>query len=187
MGANLDALDSGLADNARALDAAVHQSGLIGNFTSTWRSRAEQTRLYNRFLAGASRYPAAPPGQSAHEYGWAFDYVVSPRVYQEDVGALWESWGGTWGGRFQDEVHFELPGARESAIAAYQTSQPSFGQKAYSAVVEAGEVSFDFIWGSGLAFLLSLGFPKNQALKILSSPSGIPEWVISGIKLPRIR
>src|ERR1700730_12566584 len=93
---SLHALDPGLRDAALQLDAAVRQSGLQGRFTSTLRTRAEQTRLYRRFLAGGSQFPAVPPGASAHEYGLAFDYVVSPYEVQPQLGAMWLSWGGGW-------------------------------------------------------------------------------------------
>jgi hypothetical protein len=66
----------------------------------------------------------APPGASAHEYGEAFDYVVTPNDYQPDVGATWQSWGGVWGGK-KDVVHFELPGAGARALARYQEEQQS--------------------------------------------------------------
>lgn len=56
----------------------------------------------------------APPGFSAHEYGWAFDLVVSPFDAIYDVGYTWEQWGGAWGGK-KDVVHFELPGASDEA------------------------------------------------------------------------
>jgi hypothetical protein len=58
----------------------------------------------------------APPGSSAHEYGEAFDYLVSPEQYQQDVGLTWVDWGGEWGGA-KDVVHFELPGASARALA----------------------------------------------------------------------
>lgn len=120
MAATLDALDPGLADAARSLDSAVHQSGLQGRFSSTLRTSAEQKRLYDRFVAGQSQFPAVPPGFSTHEYGLAFDYVVSPYEYQTDVGELWKSWGGAWYG--SDVVHFELPGAT-AAVKEYAESQ----------------------------------------------------------------
>jgi hypothetical protein len=65
--------------------------------------------LYRRWLAGASPLPAAPPGTSAHEFGYAFDLVCSPWGSLWDVGYTWESWGGVWGGD-QDPVHFQYPG-----------------------------------------------------------------------------
>jgi hypothetical protein len=120
MSASLDGLDAGLADAARALDSAVHASGLQGRFSSTIRTSAEQKRLYDRFLAGQSQFPAVPPGFSTHEYGLAFDYVVSPWDYQPDVGALWLSWGGAWSA--SDLVHFELPGA-SAAVSEYARTQ----------------------------------------------------------------
>jgi D-alanyl-D-alanine carboxypeptidase len=124
--ASLDSLDPRLADAARAFDAAVHDSGLQGRFSSTLRTRAEQTRLYARFVAGQNPFPVVPPGASAHEYGLAFDYVVSPWEYQEDAGALWVSWGGGW--NKADSVHFELPGASDAAFQFYKSQLEAPGQ-----------------------------------------------------------
>jgi len=106
---------TGLYDAAVALDAAVHDSGLQGRFSSTLRSNAEQARLYKRAVAGQSRFPAAPPGGSAHEYGLAFDYVVSPYDWQTTVGE-WArtNLGLAW--NLNDAVHFEVPGATEWAM-----------------------------------------------------------------------
>jgi len=111
---SLGSLVADLRPYAEYLDRSVLSSGLSGRFTSTLRSRSEQERLYRRYLSGGSAFPAAPPGFSAHEYGEAFDYVVSPYEYQGDVGAFWQSLGGTWGAS-RDPVHFELPGATERA------------------------------------------------------------------------
>src|SRR5262249_50741261 len=95
---------------AQALVDAAGAAGLLPRVTSTRRSHALQKRLYDRFLAGASQYPALPPGRSAHEYGYAFDMVVSPMEALEDVGYTWEQWGGIWGGHARDPIHFEFPG-----------------------------------------------------------------------------
>ncbi len=102
-----------LADAAAALVDAAGRAGLQPRITSTVRTRSEQARLYRRFLAGASGYPVAPPGFSAHEYGEAFDMVTSPMEALADVGATWLDWGGYWGPG--DAVHFELPGATARA------------------------------------------------------------------------
>src|SRR5882762_5270505 len=67
--ASLDGLVDELRDPARQLDALVARSGLVGKFTSTYRSRAEQERLYRAFISGRHAFPVAPPGSSAHEYG----------------------------------------------------------------------------------------------------------------------
>lgn len=73
--------------------------------TSTRRTRLEQSRLYMAYLAGASRFPAAPPGQSMHEYGRAFDLVAEPEIL-EQLGTVWQQVGGRWGGAI-DPIHFE--------------------------------------------------------------------------------
>lgn len=97
-----------LAAGRRALVDIARANGLAPHVTSIVRSRATQERLHANYLAGRSRYPAAPPGRSKHELGLAFDMVVNDPRYYEPLGRLWESWGGRWGGRFRDEIHFEL-------------------------------------------------------------------------------
>jgi len=109
MAANLDLLVPELRDAARALVDAAARARLQPRVTSTLRSHAEQVRLYRRFLAGSGGFPVAPPGQSAHEYGQAFDMVVSPMEALADVGYTWQTWGGGWNPG--DAIHFELPGA----------------------------------------------------------------------------
>src|SRR5207245_3122297 len=113
MRASLLALDPDLRDAAQSLLDAAGAAGLQPRITSTLRSHSEQRRLYSRFLAGQSGYPVAPPGQSAHEYGWAFDMVVSPLEALADVGFTWQSWGGGWNPA--DAIHFELLGASDLA------------------------------------------------------------------------
>jgi hypothetical protein len=98
-----------LQDPARELVAACGSSGLLPRVTSTRRSHSAQVRLYQRWLSGLSPLPAAPPGTSAHEFGYAFDLVVTPFEALGDVGYTWESWGGVWGGE-KDPVHFQYPG-----------------------------------------------------------------------------
>jgi hypothetical protein len=77
-----------------------------GQLTSTRRSRYEQALLYAACGHGECRYPAAPPGQSMHELGRAFDYVAPPEVLA-GLGEAWEYYGGRWGGHFADDIHFE--------------------------------------------------------------------------------
>jgi hypothetical protein len=93
-------------------DEAV-RAGWQPHVTSVWRSRTSQRKLYSAYLAGRTPYPVAPPGQSAHEHGWAFDMVLAAPGAQQLAGALWEKLGGTWGGKV-DPVHFELKGATAS-------------------------------------------------------------------------
>ena len=78
--------------------------------TSARRDLATQQRLYDAFLAGRSKFPAAPPGASPHALGIAFDVHLepnTPRTY-ELAGLLWEHLGFRWGGRFSDPIHFDV-------------------------------------------------------------------------------
>jgi hypothetical protein len=94
--------------------------------TSTLRSHAEQTRLYRRYQQGLQALPVAPPGTSAHEFGYALDMVVSPFEYLSDVGAFWQGMGGVWGGQFNDPVHFEFPGFKNRSAEPVKSSDPIY-------------------------------------------------------------
>lgn len=106
--ASLRRLQPALFPWAQALVVVAIQNGLLPRITSTWRSTSQQARLYRRFLQGLSRFPAAPPGYSSHEYGWAFDLVTEPFESLADLGDVWRFWGGFWAE--SDPIHFEGPG-----------------------------------------------------------------------------
>lgn len=74
--------------------------------TSTYRSYTDQLALWNNRYNNP--YPVAPPGTSYHEFGRAWD-MEAPDEWLDWAGAVWESWGGTWGGRFHspDRIHFQ--------------------------------------------------------------------------------
>lgn len=75
--------------------------------SSVVRGEAEQRRLYADYVAKRSKYPAAAPGTSKHERGLALDIGGLQPAEQRYLGRVWESWGGRWGGRFRDPIHFE--------------------------------------------------------------------------------
>ena len=89
------------------LVACIHSAGGTYAITSGYRTEKQQARLYRRAQAGLSRYPAAPPGRSAHQEGRAVDIVITPAQVKQYAGRLWQSWGGLWGGA-QDDIHFEV-------------------------------------------------------------------------------
>lgn len=99
-------LDPSLAPIATYFVQVLADAGLNPRITSIRRSYASQARLYRRYLAGLSQYPAAPPGTSKHERGLAWDMVTND---DDLAGRTWESWGGRWGGRFRDPIHYEAP------------------------------------------------------------------------------
>ncbi len=193
MGASLSGLDPDLAAAGRALDDAVRQSGFVGAFTSGLRSSSEQGRLYRRYLAGRSQFPAVPPGASAHQYGLAFDYIVRPFQVelQRQIGEIWVSWGGGWSPR--DSVHFELPGASDAAMQAFLDAGGQLGPQGESLGARASGIvtaAQDLYLGSNAASLLRLipGLSENEALTMLSSPfETFQKWLISSIKIPGLR
>jgi hypothetical protein len=75
--------------------------------TSVRRDTRTQSRLWDRYVSGQSIYPAAPPGHSPHECGIAFDVQLDPPNYVL-AGEVWEGIGLRWGGRFDDEIHFDF-------------------------------------------------------------------------------
>lgn len=103
MSSSLTQLHPALRQYATAL---LRLGGARVKLTSVRRTRGVQAKLYRDYLAGRSKYPAAPPGRSMHELGRAFD-VTGPPALLKKLGFIWESWGGRWGGRFGDPIHFE--------------------------------------------------------------------------------
>lgn len=63
--------------------------GVDGTVTSTQRSYIEQARLWWAWITGRSRIPAAPPGESRHEIGLAFDFsTADPRADPATLNAI---------------------------------------------------------------------------------------------------
>jgi len=85
----------------------AHYYRLSPRVVSVFRSNAQQSRLYRAYVEGRSSIPAAPPGRSLHNHGEAFDLSVPNPEDQRWLGEVWESWGGRWGGRFNDPNHFD--------------------------------------------------------------------------------
>lgn len=108
--ANLSTLSPGIRANAEWLVSYAKRHGVKVTVTSVRRSRAKQQQLYENWKAGLSKWPANPPGQSAHEYGLAWDSVVAPE-YQWWWNLLRE-WAG-WQVPKNDEIHAQVPDWRE--------------------------------------------------------------------------
>ncbi len=125
MGWDLRGLVDELAAPAADLLDAAAAAGLMPRITSTRRTSSQQRRLYSRYLAGEAGYPVVPAGYSAHEYGEAYDMVVTPMAALADVGYTWQQWGGGWNPA--DAVHFELPGASDRARKRGEAAQQEPG------------------------------------------------------------
>lgn len=88
------------------LDEFRRQYGFSPTITSTKRTMAQQLKLYRRWLAGLSPWPANPPGQSGHQYGLAWDSWV-PDQYMAAWTAIRKAAG--FHVPVNDVIHAEVP------------------------------------------------------------------------------
>ncbi len=102
--ARLDDLHPAFRPAAEFLVEVAEFNRIPVRVTSTYRSCRAQKALYDEWIMGARRLPAAPPGRSLHNIGLAVDISASPEALRA-LGDLWTSWGGWWGGE-RDPVHF---------------------------------------------------------------------------------
>ena len=170
MSASISQLIPELQPFARDLVDAAGAAGLQPRITSTRRTSAEQARLYRRYQQGLNPYPVAPPGTSAHEFGFAFDMMVTPADALPDVGAYWKANGGVWGGEFNDPIHFEYPGfkQRDSGILEVVGSH----------VRSWAEFIDQLPWYVSLAMPTALlTEPKNENIE--SAAARVMDWVHS--------
>lgn len=109
---------AGLQPAFRALlarfEEKLEQAGIKARIICGLRSIAEQRRLYaigRRGIAGERIVTRARAGYSYHNFGLAADYAVGrlSEGQREKFGALAESMGLTWGGRWRmrDYGHVE--------------------------------------------------------------------------------
>jgi len=113
----LRGLDSRLRSAAEYTLQMAQAYGLNPQITSVYRSWADQQKLRNRYEAGLSKWPANRPGDSAHNFGWAFDSWVP-----DDQMALWAAirrYVG-WEVFDSDIIHSQLPGWRQYRTSGFQ-------------------------------------------------------------------
>lgn len=80
MSIHLRGLDPRVRERAELALAWAHRYGIPVQVTSGYRGWAEQALLYDRWKSGKSKFPANKPGDSAHQWGMAWDSVV-PEEY----------------------------------------------------------------------------------------------------------
>jgi len=92
--------------------------GIVPTVTSVYRSWGAQQRLRSRWERGESNFPANRPGDSAHNYGWAFDAVV-PAADQ----SLWDQIRAYVGFEVlpNDIIHAQVPNWRQYRRSAFQS------------------------------------------------------------------
>jgi len=113
-------MDSRVRPAAEYAVALAEYYGINPQVTSVYRSWEEQTRLRQRWEAGLSRWPANVPGDSAHNFGWAFDSVV-PAAQQD----LWNRIRAYVGFEVlpNDIIHAQVPNWRQYRESGFQRVQ----------------------------------------------------------------
>jgi len=80
----LKGLEPDVRNAAETAFKLAGELGIVPVVTSVRRDWAEQLRLRERWESGLSKFPANKPGESAHQYGLAFDSWVP-----DDQMACW--------------------------------------------------------------------------------------------------
>lgn len=105
----LRGLDPVVREAAELALAVARHFHIPVTVTSSFRSLEEQARLRRQWLAGGSPFPANRPGDSAHNFGWAFDSVTEPSL-QADWNLI-RRWVGFHVPE-NDQIHAEVPNWR---------------------------------------------------------------------------
>ena len=115
----LRGLDSRLRPAAEYTFELARYYGLTPTVTSVFRGWAEQQALRSRWEQGLSRWPANRPGDSAHNFGWAFDSWV-PEAQQAGWDQIRRYVG--WEVPPHDYIHAQLPAWRQYRPSAFPQS-----------------------------------------------------------------
>lgn len=102
-------LDPRIRNHAEATVEYARRLGIPVEVTSVRRYEAEQRALRKKWEAGKWPYPVAQVGQSAHQWGVAWDSTVKPE-HQATWDAIRRAMG--WLVPSGDIVHAEVPGWR---------------------------------------------------------------------------
>ena len=115
MSIQLRGLHPQVRERAELVLRFANRFGVRPVVTSTYRSFLEQDQLRRAFLAGESSFPANRPGDSAHNFGLAFDSVLPaglrgvPR-FERGWKSIREAAG--FAVPSNDDIHAEVPGWR---------------------------------------------------------------------------
>lgn len=132
-------LNPTLAAIKRNLPSVARSMGFQARVTSGYRSRAAQTKLYNRYLAGLQPYPVAVPGTSDHEKGLALDVVSTDT---EKLVSLLTEVGLRWAGP-SDPVHFTMIGAQIANQSDFRSPISVTGRGALQTVEQVASIFYE--------------------------------------------
>lgn len=187
----------------QALSSAASEykakTGQTINVTSAIRDSSKQAELYQKYITGQSRYPAARPGTSKHERGIAIDIDSSAANALDQMGLLAKY--GLGRPVRNDPVHIELvsggvqpavvdehPGAGKAPTMLVKNVQPTLVNQPTSAspttTKSTGELAE---WEKQIeeekqAKLASIADKRAQLQKKMAIPQAASGGVFSGPK-----
>lgn len=189
MSRSLSDLDPRLQPLARQFLERAEAAGLSIVVTQTRRTLEEQAALYAQGRTRPGKVVTnAKPGQSAHNFGLAFDVAfIDP-----DGGVTWEGpwerlgvigqaigleWGVDWAG-FADRPHFQMPGWK---TLAQPPTRPTLRRGSRGpAVLELREMLFRLGYLNPLTNSDVFGPRTTEAVKLFQRRNGLQEDGIVG-------
>jgi D-alanyl-D-alanine dipeptidase len=115
-GKSLSGVSSGLAQALQMAAAEYTQiTGKTVEVTSAVRDSAKQAELYQAYVEGRSKFPAAPPGTSKHERGLAVDISQAVADDMDRMGLLKKY--GLSRPVANDPVHLEVSAANGAILS----------------------------------------------------------------------
>ena len=147
-GKDISGLSPGLAQALQQAAAEYNQiTGRTVEVTSAVRDRAKQAELYEAYVSGKSKFPAAPPGGSKHELGHAVDISQAVADDMDRMGLLKKY--GLSRPVANDPVHLEVSAANGAVLSGPMSGyRPNLTMHGTEAIVPLNSPAAQSAFGS---------------------------------------
>jgi D-alanyl-D-alanine dipeptidase len=147
-GKDISGLSPGLAQALQQAAAEYNQiTGKTVEVTSAVRDSAKQAELYQAYVSGKSKFPAAPPGSSKHERGLAVDISQAVADDMDRMGLLKKY--GLSRPVANDPVHLEVSAANGAILSGPMSGyRPNLTMHGTEAIVPLNNPAAQSAFGS---------------------------------------
>jgi D-alanyl-D-alanine dipeptidase len=147
-GKDISGLSPGLAQALQQAAAEYNQiTGKTVEVTSAVRDSAKQAELYQAYVSGKSKFPAAPPGSSKHERGLAVDISQAVADDMDRMGLLKKY--GLSRPVANDPVHLEVSAANGAILSGPMSGyRPNLTMHGTEAIVPLNSPAAQSAFGS---------------------------------------
>ena len=148
-GKDVSGLSPGLARALQQAAAEYNQiTGKTVEVTSAVRDSAKQAELYEAYVSGKSKFPAAPPGSSKHERGLAVDISQAVADDMDRMGLLKKY--GLSRPVANDPVHLEVSAANGAVLSGPMSGyRPNLTMHGTEAIVPLNSPAAQSAFGGG--------------------------------------